>query len=128
MGQPVDDSQRRDLLAALGDDTLGLVLRELRRGARTQAQIATATELTSPVVSRALAYLRALGLVKSGRGRNAIHILLASDELFALLRAADRLAEQVNQLREAAQRAASREIVRDQLHGDPPSRTDEAGQ
>jgi DNA-binding IscR family transcriptional regulator len=102
------------------------VTSELRLGARTQAQIADETGLSLPVVSRALGFLRALGLVGSGRGRNATHTLLARDELFAVLKAADRLAEQVNELREVAQREAARQTVRDQLHGGVPAPNDQA--
>ncbi len=126
MRDRVDDGQRRDLLAALGDDTLGLVTSELRLGARTQAQIADETGLSLPVVSRALSSLRALGLVRSDRGRNATHTLLARDELFAVLKAADRLSGRVNELREAAQRGATLQTVRDQLHGGVRAANDEA--
>lgn len=123
---PPDDSQRRDLLAAVADDTLALVIGELRLGERTQGQIATRTQLSLPAVSRSLRYLRALGLVRSGLGKGATHELLVRDELFAVLIAADRLADRVNEQREHAQREAARQTIRDQLRGDEPVGGDDA--
>jgi DNA-binding IscR family transcriptional regulator len=101
------------------------VIGELRLGDCTQAEIAQDTGLSLPVVSRALGLLRALGLVKSGRGRSASHTLLARDELFAVLKAADRLAERINELRDVAQREAARQTVRDQLQGGTRTLRDE---
>ena len=54
-----------------------------------------------------------------------MHTLLARDHVFAVLKATDRLAERVNELREAAQREAARATVRHQLSaGDSARRHD----
>lgn len=113
----LDDSQRRALLGALADDTLAPIMGVLLRGPATQSQITDATGVERTLLSRSLKYLRALGLVHSGRGRDAQHSVVARAEVFAILKAADLLARFVNDTRAAAQRATAKRTVGDELRG-----------
>jgi DNA-binding HxlR family transcriptional regulator len=106
------DSQRRDLLRALADDTHSVLLAELTQGKRTQAQLTAGSGVHASVVSRSLNHLRALGLITSERGRDAIHELLVPGEVLELLESADRLAKSVNDYRGRAQRALAARTVR----------------
>jgi DNA-binding transcriptional ArsR family regulator len=110
--EPAEDSQRRDLLSALGDDTHSAVLAQLAKRPCTQAQIAEATGIERSSVSRSLAHLRILGLIASGRGRDAPHEMLVEVELLELVAAADRLAMSVNERRGSAQMALSEHTAR----------------
>ena len=105
--QSAGDAERRDLLRALADDTHSALLAELSEGKRTQSQLADTCELGPSVISRSLAHLRALGLISSGRGRDAQHELLVGVEMLQLLEAADRLAASVNKRRRREGRALS---------------------
>jgi hypothetical protein len=99
------DQDRRDLLAALGDDTQSALLEHLVAGACTQAQLQEACALSASVVSRGLAHLRALGLIGSGRGRDALHELLAEQETLGVIDAAGLLQAAILDRRARAMRA-----------------------
>jgi hypothetical protein len=101
----LDDSQRRDLLAALGDDTLSIVIAQLLESAQSQQQLSAVTGFAQPEISRALRHLRVLGVVHSPRGRGAMHELLFDAEIRALLGAVDAVISKVNRRRTRAQAA-----------------------
>jgi DNA-binding IscR family transcriptional regulator len=106
---PADEAQRRELLSAIGDDVGAAVLAVLATRPSTQAHIIDASGVERSGVSRSLARLRQLGLVESGRGREAAHSLSARPELLELLAVADRLAVAITERRAAAQRALAQE-------------------
>jgi DNA-binding transcriptional ArsR family regulator len=111
--------QARDLLELLGDDRVWVVLRALLRESRTAKQLIDLTGLDQAQVSRALKELRRAGIVLAPVGRGMeLHVALRR-EVFAVIRAADALAEAVNQARTEGQRAASRQTRKDQLAGPP---------
>jgi DNA-binding transcriptional ArsR family regulator len=105
---PADDSQRRDLLATLGDTVDAAVLAALAEKACTQVQIVAASGVERSGVSRSLARLRRLGLVDSGRGREVTHSLAVESELLELLAVTDRLVVAIIERRAAAQRALAK--------------------
>jgi transcription initiation factor IIE alpha subunit len=113
-----DGQQRRGLLEALSDDTLAAVVDVLLRGRATQPDLASKTGLDKSAVSRALRHLRALGVVRSARGRGAKHAIVARAEIFEVLKAGDRLARAVNEAGDAAQREDARRTLRDELRGE----------
>ena len=102
---PADEAQRRELLSAIGDDVGGAVLAVLATRPSTQAHIIDASGVERSGVSRSLARLRQLGLVESGRGREATHSLSARPELLELLAVADRLTVAITERRAGVQRA-----------------------
>lgn len=113
-----DYPQARDLLAALGDDVQGRVIRLLLRRARSQKEIQDALGLGQPQVSRALKELRLLGLVLSQAGRDGLHRVRSRDLAFGVIRAADTLAEEINEYQSETQNRAARQTTKDQLAGD----------
>lgn len=113
----LDDGQRRALLEALADDTLAPIVGVLLRGPATQSQMTAATGIERTLLSRSLKYLRAIGLVRSGRGRDAQHAVVRRAEVFAVLKAADLLARAVNDVRAAAQTSTAKRTLGDELRG-----------
>jgi DNA-binding transcriptional ArsR family regulator len=110
--------QARDLLGLLGDERAWLVVRALLREPRTAKQLEADTGLDQPQVSRALKPLRLAGIVVAPVGRGGALGVRQRGEVFAVIRAADALAEAVNAARTADQAVASRQTRKDQLAGE----------
>lgn len=123
---PNDDyTQERDLLAALGDQTLGTVVRRLLRKPESQKQLQIGTGLSQPQISRALKELRLLRLV-SAPGSDGLHRILFREPVFAVLRSADVLAEVINARQTEVQKRASRQNAKDLLAGEAEPETAES--
>jgi DNA-binding transcriptional ArsR family regulator len=91
------------LLDLLGDPAARAIARHLATADATQRELVAAIGLSQSVASRALALMRAAGLVDSEGLRSPLLRLRARDETVALLLAVDHLAERLGALDVAAQ-------------------------
>jgi transposase len=100
------------LLDALGDSTTRDVLRTVLAGGASQREIASRIDRDQATVSRGLGRLRDLGLIAQRTPRAQTIEVIAPDQIAAILRAADRLAEHLLEIETDAQAERSKSTTK----------------